>query len=160
MRIVGYVRESSDPSEGPTAFAQSEEIRRYAARHGHALIAVCQDARTPGHPLERSGYRSMLGVIATGETDAIVVAGLDALSGDTIIQEILLWDLRARGVRVLSASPNDDPVLGGDLGSTRMLIRDVLSRVSEHAAELRRPTPSDEGDVVVYIDQARSAQGS
>lgn len=163
MRIVGYVRESSDPAEGPTAFAQQEEIRRYAARHGHALISVCQDARTPGHPLGRTGYRSMLGVVGTGEAEAVVVASLDALSGDTIIQEILLWDLRARRVRVLSASPSDEALLGGTPDPARMVIRDVLSRVSQHAEELRRPAEDgagnadDPGDVVVYIDEARTA---
>lgn len=163
MRIVGYVRESSDPGDGPTAFAQQEEIRRYAARHGHAVIAVCQDARTPGHPLGRTGYRSMLGVLGTGEAEAVLVAALDALSGDTIVQEILLWDLRGRGVPVLSALPGDHEVLGGAPGPTRMLIRDVLSRVSEHARELRRPidttTRPEGGDVVVHIDRAKSANG-
>ncbi len=157
MRIVGYVREASDPEEGPTAFAQHEEIRRYATRHGHALIAVCQDARTPGHPLGRTGYRSLLGVLATGEAEAVIVAALEALSGDMIVQEILLWDLRARGVSVLSASADDQAVLGAGPDPTRMLIRDVLSRVSEHAEELRRPVASTPGDVVVHIDEARGA---
>lgn len=166
MRIVGYVRESSDPAEGPSAFAQQEEIRRYAARHGHALIAVCQDARSPGHPLGREGYRGMLGVLGTQEAEAVVVAALEALSGDMIVQEILLWDLRARGVRLLSTDPEDQPVLGRDPGPTRMLIRDVLSRVSEHAAELRRPVRlvdrPEEGDVVVHIDRTgtRTANGA
>jgi DNA invertase Pin-like site-specific DNA recombinase len=158
VRIVGYVRESSDPAEGPTAFAQQEEIRRYAARHGHALIAVCQDARTPGHPLGRTGYRSMLGILGTGEAEAVVVASLDALSGDTIVQEILLWDLRARRVRVLSASPSEEGLLGATPDPTRMLIRDVLSRVSQHVEELRGPADDDTGDVVVYIDEARTAR--
>jgi DNA invertase Pin-like site-specific DNA recombinase len=157
VRIVGYVRESSDPAEGPTAFAQQEEIRRYAARHGHALIALCQDARTPGHPLGKTGYRSMLGILGTGEAEAVVVASLDALSGDTIVQEILLWDLRARGVRVLSSAPSEEELLGTTPDPTRMLIRDVLSRVSQHAEELRRPVGDGSGDVVVYIDEARTA---
>lgn len=163
MRIVGYVRESADPAEGPTAFAQQEEIRRHAARHGHALVAVCQDARTPGHPLGRDGYRSLLGVLATGEADAVVVSALEALSGDTIVQEILLWDLRSRGVRVVSTDPADEAVLAGSPGPTRMLIRDVLTRVSEHAEELRRPvraaTDGNGGDVVVHIDRVRTANG-
>lgn len=164
MRIVGYVRESTDPHEGPSAFAQQEEIRRYAARHGHALVAICQDARTPGHPLGRQGYRGMLGVLGTGEADAVVVAALDALSGDAIVQEILLWDLRARGVRVVSTTPADDAVFGASPGPTRMLIRDVLTRVSEHAEELRRPiraaTRSGGEDVVVHIDRAKAANGA
>jgi len=159
VRIVGYVRESPDPTAGDPGFAQQEEIRRYAARHGHALVAVCQDARTPGYPLGRDGFRSLLGVIAAGGAEAVVVAGLEALSADQIVQEIMLWDLRSRRVRVLSTDQADLPVLDGDPGPARTLIRDVLARVAEHAEALRlhasepAGVPDDDG-VVVHLDRA------
>ena len=40
VRIAGYVRESADPSADRPAFAQQEELRRYAVEHGHDLVAV------------------------------------------------------------------------------------------------------------------------
>ena len=58
----------------------------------------------------------------------------DSLSDDQIVQEVLLWDLKARGVSVLSTEPDDAAIVGGDdPGATRMLIRDVLARIEEHA---------------------------
>jgi len=135
VRIAGYVREPADPSADRPAFAQQEELRRYALEHGHDLIAVCRDAREAGYALGRSGYRSLLGVVETGTVDAVLLPGLETLADDQILQEIVLWDLRSRRVRVLSTRPADDPVLGGDdPGPARMLIRDVLTRVAEYSA--------------------------
>jgi hypothetical protein len=42
MRIAGYVRESLDPADPRSAFAQQEEIRRHAATHGLTLVAICR----------------------------------------------------------------------------------------------------------------------
>jgi hypothetical protein len=62
MRIAGYVRESPDPSDPRSAFAQQEEIRRHAAAHGLTLVAICQDLR--GAAGSRDGYLALLGVVA------------------------------------------------------------------------------------------------
>lgn len=133
MRIAGYVRESADPSADRPAFAQQEELRRYAVEHGHDLVAICRDAREPGHALGRDGYRSLLGVIASGSVDTVLVPGLETFADDEIVQEIMLWDLRSRQVRVLSTRPADEPILdGGDPGASRMVIRHVLARVAEY----------------------------
>jgi DNA invertase Pin-like site-specific DNA recombinase len=102
---VGYVRESADPSAGHSAFEQQELIRRHALEHGHSIVAVCLDARAAGEALGRDGYLGLLGVIASGATDAVIVPGLSVLSSDQIVQEIMLWDLRGRGVRVISTDP-------------------------------------------------------
>ncbi|MDX1690123.1 MAG: recombinase family protein [Acidimicrobiia bacterium] len=162
MRVVGYIRESVDP-EGPPAFAQYEELRRHASVEGHHLVSVCSDAREPGRGVDRDGYRSVLGVIAGGSVDAVLLPGLATLSSDTIVQEIMLWDLRSRGVAVLSTRPDDVGVLGErDPGPSRMFIRDVLSRVAEHGAFVRSgplappdvavPVAADvDDDVVVHL---------
>ena len=140
MRVVGYVRESAGPDEARPAFAQQEEIRRWAADHGHDLVSVCQDRRGDGHhPLDRDGYLAMLGTLSSGGIDAVVVPGVATLSDDQIVQEILLWDLRARGARVLSTEAADAEIVGDrEPGATRMLIRDVLARIEEHARTLGR----------------------
>ena len=141
MRIAGYVRESADPSADRPAFAQQEELRRYAVEHGHDLVAICRDAREPGHALGRSGYRSLLGVIAAGGVDAVVVPGLETLATDQIVQEIILWDLRSRRVRVLSTRSEDDAALGEAPASPgRILIRDVLARVAEYGELIAKMT--------------------
>ncbi len=166
MRLAGYVRESADPSADRSAFAQQEDLRRYALEHGHDLVAVCRDARQPGHALGRSGYRSLLGVIGAGGIDAVVLPGIETLSSDQIVQEIILWDLRSRRIRVLSTDPEDDTVLTDPPAEPgRMLIRDVLARVAEYsrlaaAVPPVRPTrplsadvpdTADAGDVVIEL---------
>ncbi|HSM02604.1 MAG TPA: recombinase family protein [Acidimicrobiia bacterium] len=167
MRVVGYVRESADPSAGRSAFEQQEVLRRHAVEHGHSLVAVCQDARTPGEALGRDGYLGLLGVVASGAVDGVLIAGLAALSSDQIVQEIMLWDLRSRGVRVISADPADTALLdaGEEPGPARMLIRDVLQRVGEHARSLGAhrldaPTILPDGDVMIHIVEADHAEAA
>ncbi len=140
MRVVGYVREAPGPPEGENAFTQSERIRRWIAESGHQLVAVCQDVRHSWHALGREGYRAMVGIVASGQVDAIVVSSLQTLSLDKIMQEILIWDLRSRGVTVLSAESADlDLLREPPEDPARMLIRDILSRLAEHVAESTRP---------------------
>ena len=162
MRVVGYVRESPDPSDGRSGFAQQEEIRRHAAAHGLTLVAVCQDLRGS---TDRDGYLSLLGVVAAGGVDAVLLPGLATLSSDQIVQEIMRWDLIARGIKVTSTSPADADLLAADAdpGVARMLIRDVLTRVGEHARTLggRRldpPTILPDGDVLIHILNADAAE--
>lgn len=165
MRVVGYVRESADPDAGSSAYAQQEEIRRHVAEHGHHLVAVCQDARVPGEELARDGYLGLLGVIASRAVDAVIVPGVDALSSDQIVQEIMLWDLRSRGVRVVSTRPDDLPLLDPEAEPepTRMVIRDVLERVDEHVRglgshRLSRDDVLGEGDVLIHIVESDRAE--
>jgi DNA invertase Pin-like site-specific DNA recombinase len=165
MRVVGYVRESADPSAGLPAFSQQELLRRHAEERGHRLVAICQDLRDPGHPVGRDGYLSLLGVVASGGVDAVVVPDLSTFSSDAIVQEIVLWDLRSRGVRVISTADDDTVVLDPDRppDPSRLLIRDVLQRVEEHATGLESATPErldvmPDGDVYVQILEADSTE--
>ncbi len=165
MRVVGYVRETAGPQEGQTAFTQSERIRRWASDHGHQLVAVCQDVRQAGHALGREGFRALLGIISAGQVDAVVIASIEALSLDKVLQEVMLWDLRGRNVAVLSADDEDlaslkDPP--DDL--SRLLIRDILARVAEYReAQLgERPTmlavDDEPTDVVVELIAPEESQ--
>ena len=165
MRVAGYVRESADQAAGRSAYAQQEEIRRHATEHGDHLVAICQDTRVPGEPLARDGYLGLLGVIGSEAVEAVVLPGLGTLSSDQIVQEIMLWDLRSRGVHVISTDPDDLVLLDTEAGPgpTRMLIRDVLERVGEHAKGLGarridRPTILADGDVLVHIIHADRAE--
>jgi len=160
VRVVGYVRDSPDPSEAEPAFAQQERVRRWINDSGHQLVAICQDVRTPGRPLGRDGYRAMIGIIGTGEAQAVLVPFLEALSPDKVTQEIMLWDLRSRGVAVISASEEDLPQLEDPpADSARILVRDVLAKVGTHiemvgaaALEITAPAPQPELPVIERIE--------
>ena len=165
MRVVGYVRESADPSAGHSAFEQQEAIRRHALEHGLSIVAVCLDARVAGEALGRDGYLGLLGVIASGAADAVIVPGVTVLSSDQIVQEIMLWDLRGRGVRVISTDPADLQLLdvAERLGPSRMIIRDVLERVGEHARSIgahriESPGILPDGDVMIHIITSDDAE--
>lgn len=133
MRVVGYIRDSLATTTAGTAYAQSEAIRRWVAENGHRVVAICQDVKTPGHALGREGLRALVGIIDSGQVDAVIVADLNTFATDVVVQEVVLWDLRARGVNVLSASPDDITALSDPPGDpVRLLLRDVLTRVTEH----------------------------
>jgi hypothetical protein len=164
MRIAGYVRESPDPADPRSAFAQQEEIRRHASANGHTVVAICQDLR--GAAGNREGYLALLGVVAAGAVDAVLLPGVATLSSDQIVQEIMIWDLLSRRIRVLSTSESDLALLDGegDPGATRTLIRDVLTRVGEHARTVgppptggRPPAPPDH-EVMIHLVRADAAE--
>lgn len=158
MRVVGYIRESPDPSDGRSAFGQQEILRRFATEHGHDLVAICQDLRITGSATGRDGYLSLLGVVASGGVDAVLVPSIATFSSDAIVQEVMLWDLHSRGVRVVSTDPVDLRVLDEETvpEPSRLVIRDVLERVGEHARGIgaHRIDPPEivpGGDVLVHI---------
>lgn len=159
MRVVGYVRETTDQEDTRPAFVQQEELRRWTAENGHDLVAVCRDTRPPRGPTGRDGYLALLGVVGSGGVDGVAVPGLATLSADQVVQEILLWDLRSRGVRVVSTQESDAAVMGPEApGPTRQFIRDVLSRVAEHAALLERrdlqPPPGPVDLIVELLEES------
>lgn len=155
MRIVGYVREGLGPEQGETAFGQSEHIRRWVNRNGYHLLAICQDAHSPNAPLDREGFRAVLGIVATGQVDAVVVPSLETFSGDKIVQEVMLGDLRQRGASVTVtqedaietlAEPSSDPA--------RLIIRDVLEQVQRHRDQF---APGKIRQTAPEVDQTEAA---
>jgi len=152
MRVVGYVREAPGPQEAESAFVQSERIRRWVTESSHhQLVAVCQDILQSGYALGREGYRALIGIITAGQVDAVVVSSLDSLSGDKIVQEIMIWDLRSRGISMLSTRQEDLPELADPPGDrARLLIRDILVRIGEHVAL----TSQEWGPTVLPVDSA------
>jgi DNA invertase Pin-like site-specific DNA recombinase len=130
MRIAGYIRERPPAAGGEPAFAQWERIRRHAADHAHDLVTVCQDAAGAGRTDDSAGFRALLAVAQSGAVSAVVVASLDALGDDAETQEVMVWELRRRGVDVVSTRPADDALLAADTADgTRRTARRVLERV-------------------------------
>jgi len=154
LRVVGYIREVSPDSE--PAFAQQEKIRRWVNESGHRLVAICQDVRTPGHPIGREGLQSIVGIISAGQVDAVVVPSLNTFATDKITQEVIMSLLRASGVRLLSTDPADV----GELAETpedrlRALVRHVLDKQTRFEEVLTLPVPESDEPAVVRIDDTR-----
>lgn len=164
MRVVGYVRDAPGHAEVEPAFAQSERIRTWVHESGHQLVGVCQDVRTPGRDLGRDGFRALLGIVDTGEVEAVVLPDLTTLSADKVAQEIMLWDLQSRGVAVLSTTPADLPLLTNPPAEQiRIIVRDVLAKVAIHeellggdgppatVVDLSDGTEAADSDVIVEL---------
>jgi hypothetical protein len=119
-------------------FAQSERVRRWIARNGYHLVALCQD--TAGTRPSLDGFRALLGIATRGQADLVVLPGLVTLSPDKVIQELMLMKLRSYGVAVASTEEPDHADLSEPaVDPGRMMIRDVLHRVAEFSA-LLEPT--------------------
>ena len=153
MQVVGYIREASADSE--PAFAQSEQIRRWIGESGHRLVSLCQDVRSPGHSVGREGLQSIVGIVSAGQVDAVVVPSLLTFSQDKVSQEVIMWELRAHGVMVLSTDSEDIPQLADPpADQVRLIIRDVLAKSARFEEIMRLPTPEVEPDDT-HVDEAR-----
>ena len=132
MRIAGYVRQPPGRGHSDSTFAQGERIRRWAADTGDDLVAVCQDHHA-ADPSDRPGFRALLDIVRAGDADAVVIATLEALSSDKVLQEIMLVDLRTAGVTVISTDEDDLEILrdGAD-DHARIVVRDIVHRVAEY----------------------------
>lgn len=154
MRVVGYIREVS--TSGEPAFAQQEKIRRWVSENGHRLIALCQDVRTPGHPVGREGLQSIIGIISAGQVDAVVVPALGTFATDKITQEVIMSALRAGGVTLLSTDPADvDDLAETPADDLRALVRHVLDKQARFDEVLSLPVPQPDQPAVVRIDDTR-----
>ncbi|MEA3502120.1 MAG: recombinase family protein [Actinomycetota bacterium] len=156
VRVVGYVREASSLTEGETAFAQSEQIRRWTADSGHHLVATCQDGRDPAQPLGRDGFRALIDIARSGNADALVVSELSVLSSDKVTQEIMLNHLRELGLTIVSTSePDHDELLNVPENHTRLVVRDVIAKVDEFRKEfpetVGEPADPTDADVIVQL---------
>lgn len=156
VRVVGYVREASSLTEGETAFAQSERVRRWTADSGHHLVATCQDGRDPTQPLGRDGFRALLDIARSGNVDALVVSDLSVLSSDKVVQEIMLDYLRGLGLTIVSTNePDHNELLEVPDDHTRLVVRDVIAKVDEFRTEfpetVAEPLDPIDADVIVQL---------
>ena len=155
MRVVGYVRDAVDPQEGEPAFSQSEKIRRWATDNGHQLVSVCQDLRTPGREFGRDGLRAVIGIVEARQVEAVVVAGLQALSPDKIAQEVMIDDFRARGVAVLTTEDRELELLEDPCpDQIRLLVRDVLEKARRHRDVIGPIGKGPSDQLTVEVDEA------
>ena len=156
VRVVGYVREAPSLEEGESAFAQSEHIRRWVADSGHHLVATCQDGRDPTQPLGRDGFRALLDIARSGSADAVAVSDLSVLSPDKVTQEIILDHLRDLGLTIVSIDSDDhQDLFESPDDHTRLIVRDVISKVDHFRKEFAEDPPTGERstppDVIVQL---------
>lgn len=139
MRLVGCIRVSTKRQQdayGPEV--QRAAIRKWAKANGHRIVSWQQDAITGTSELkDRAGWMSAEELVKTGKADGIVVARLDRLARDVLIQELLLRNTQRLGGVVRSARESENELLAGETPDpSRKLIRTILGAVSEYDREM------------------------
>ena len=143
LRVLGYCRVSTDRQAdlGSGLDIQREAIEQWARQHRHRLVGIHADeGRSGGAGIdERIGLATAIDEIQAAGYDGLVVARLDRLARDLVLQEQILADLRRRSIRMFSATAGESDYLVDDPGDpSRALIRQVLGAVSQYERQMIR----------------------
>ena len=81
-KAVGYIRVSTDKQaeHGVSLDAQQAKLAAYAALYDLELVDVIVDAGASAKTLDRPGLQRALGMLRTGQANALLVAKLDRLT--------------------------------------------------------------------------------
>jgi hypothetical protein len=140
MNVVGYARVSLDTAVDDVLDrdAQESAIRGWARTNGHRVDAVfCDEGFTASSGLEtRLALADALESIRSGETKGLIVARLERLAVEIIVQEQLGEDIERMGGVLFSADRAEtQEALAAD--PTRRIIRDVLGATRAHHLAMR-----------------------
>lgn len=139
MNVVGYIRVSGAgqvDKDGPVR--QAEKIKAFCAEHGLQQISQVQDLAITGKMdgLDRPGFAEFLNAFddkaSVGSTAmAVVVERNDRWARDLIVSELMLKELRSRGLKLFFCDQGlvDQADDKGD--PTKTLIRQILSALAE-----------------------------
>lgn len=143
MRLVALTRVSgrTQARDGAGLEDQEARIRAWAKAEKVRIVAWCRDEGVSGlAPVdERPGLVEALVRLRKGQADGIVVASLDRLSRDVVLQEQLHAELGAGGWRLRSALPGEDHALvHDDADPSRALIRRILAAIAAYERDMIR----------------------
>lgn len=137
MEAIGYVRVSTtEQVKGFGLDVQRGTIEEYCRAQSLGLVALYADEGVSGsNGLDtRDGLARALFALERGDAEVLVVARLDRLARDLLLQETIMGRMRAAGVKVLSATEADvdseDP--------TRVLVRQVIGAIAQYEKAIIR----------------------
>ena len=85
----------------------------------------------------RAGWGEAAALVKSGQVQGVVVARLDRLARDVMVQELLLRKLSDLGGIVLSTRENDNEMLNGESKEpSRKLVRVIMGAISEYDREM------------------------
>ncbi|VBA45619.1 hypothetical protein LAUMK191_00421 [Mycobacterium attenuatum] len=139
MRVVAYVRVSSAHQQeayGPEV--QREAIRKWAKAGGHKIVSWQEDTISGASELrDRAGWCEAAALVKSSAAQGVVVARLDRLARDVMVQELLLRKLSDLGGIVLSTRENENEMLNGESKDpSRKLVRVIMGAISEYDREM------------------------
>ena len=139
MKVVAYVRCSTARQQeafGPEV--QRDAIRRWTKAKGHRIVSWHTDTISGTSELaQRAGWLAAEQLVKSGKAGGIVIARLDRLARDVLVQELLLRNTHRLGGVVMSARESENELLAGESKDpSRKLIRTILGAISEYDREM------------------------
>jgi DNA invertase Pin-like site-specific DNA recombinase len=110
---IGYVRVAAELQSGSCLDAQATQIREIADAEGIELIGVVGDSGKSAHNLNRPGLLTLLGAVAAGAINTVIVPDLSRLARNPQDLRRLLRLFDSRGVTLVSAANAIDSSTAG-----------------------------------------------
>ena len=137
MRLTEYLRVSSETQlDGYGLDVQRDAILWWADAHDHDVTAWHSDEGVSGTLAQRDGWGDAEGTVRDGGAEGIVVARLDRLARDMLVQEQLLKDVWQAGGEVFSTATDENNLRDDPDDPSRMMIRRVIGAVSEYEKDM------------------------
>jgi DNA invertase Pin-like site-specific DNA recombinase len=139
MRVAAYIRVSSaHQAEAYGPELQRAAITKWAKANGHKIAAWHTDVISGASELRnRVGWCEAAALVKGGQAEGIVVARLDRLARDVMVQELLLRKLSDLGGIVVSTRENENEMLNGESKDpSRKLVRVIMGAISEYDREM------------------------
>ena len=134
MKVIAYRRVSTEQqaSSGLGLDAQQAAITALCAREGYEVVSTLTDEATSGRTglQSRPALLQALADIRQFGAEALIVAKIDRLSRDVLIQLTIEKELQRAGARLVSAAGEGTAT---DSPSDR-LVRQILAAVAENEA--------------------------
>ncbi|WP_254903539.1 recombinase family protein, partial [Picosynechococcus sp. PCC 7002] len=82
MKDIGYIRVSTEEqaTQGVSLDAQKAKLEAYAGLYDIELVDIVIDAGQSAKSIERPGLQKALGMLDSGEVEAMVIVKLDRLT--------------------------------------------------------------------------------
>jgi DNA invertase Pin-like site-specific DNA recombinase len=131
MITIGYIRVSTDrqAERGVSLEAQEAKIRAMATVQGSHLQEIIVDGGESAKTMNRPGLQRLLGLVAAGKVQAVVVAKLDRLTRSVKDLCSLLELFEKRKVALVSVAESLDT------GSAAGLVITIMGAVSQWERE-------------------------
>jgi len=114
---------------------QMDAIKNFCTAQNLSLLATFTEEGVSGsvEGMERESFSNMVSMIVhKGDVGAVVVERLDRLARDLMVSEILLKELRSRGIKVFAADQGVLIDMANEQGDpTRKLIRQIIGALAE-----------------------------
>jgi DNA invertase Pin-like site-specific DNA recombinase len=139
VKVVVYLRVSTARQQeafGPEV--QRAAIQRWAKANDHRVVSWQTDTISGTSELaQRAGWVAAEQLVKDRKAGGIVVARLDRLARDVLVQELLLRNTHRLGGVVMSARESENELLLGESKDpSRKLIRTILGAISEYDREM------------------------